>query len=229
MNEILVHARDGHIAIVEDAAQAIGARIGGRLVGSIGAAACFSFHPSKNLAAAGDGGAITTNDDGIDSTVRRLRELGQDGQNHHVVVGLNSKLDAIQAVVLHHKLPNVAEWNARRREIAAAYRERLADLPLAFQRVAPQQDHVYHLFQIRTDRRDDLLRHLRTAGVDAVVRYPTPIHLQPAFADMGWRKGDFPVAEKLAAELLCLPIRPDLSLDEIDHVAESVRTFFRGR
>ena len=229
ITEILTHARDGHIAIVEDAAQAVGARIDGRLVGSLGAAACWSFHPSKNLAAAGDGGAITTNDDGIDRTVQRLRELGQDGQNHHVVVGLNSKLDAIQAAVLHHKLPKVAEWNARRREIAAAYRERLADLPLTFQRVEPGREHVYHLFQIRTDRRDDLLRHVRAAGVDAVVRYPTPIHLQPAFADMGWRKGDFPVAERLAAELLCLPIRPDLTLDEIDHVADSVRSFFRGR
>ena len=229
MGAILAQVRDGRIAVIEDAAQAVGARIDGRPVGSLGAAACFSFHPSKNLAAAGDGGAVATNDGDLDRQVRLLRELGQDGQNHHVVVGLNSKLDAIQAAVLRYKLPRLPEWNARRREVAAAYRERLANLPLRFQRVAPGEEHVYHLFQVRTDRRDDLLRHVRAAGVDAVVRYPTPIHLQPAFADLGWRKGDFPVAERLAEELLCLPIRPDLTRDEIDYVADCVRSFFRGR
>ena len=229
MGAILAQVRDGRIAVIEDAAQAVGARIDGQPVGSFGAAACFSFHPSKNLAAAGDGGAVATNDEDVDRQVRLLRELGQDGQNHHVVVGLNSKLDAIQAAVLRYKLPSLPEWNARRRGIAAAYRERLADLPLRFQRVEPAEEHVYHLFQVRTERRDDLLRHVRAAGVDAVVRYPTPIHLQPAFADLGWRKGDFPVAERLAAELLCLPIRPDLTQDEIDYVADCVRGFFRGR
>lgn len=229
MDAILAHVGSRPIAIVEDAAQAVGARLDGRPVGSFGAAACFSFHPSKNLAAAGDGGAITTSDDAVDRSVRLLRELGQDGQNHHVVVGLNSKLDAIQAAVLRDKLPRLADWNARRRTAAAAYRERLADVPVRFQRVEPGREHVYHLCQLRTERRDDLLRHLRAAGVDAVVRYPTPIHLQPAFADLGWRKGDFPVAERLAAELLCLPIRPDLTLDEIDYVADCVRAFFRGR
>ena len=157
MGAILAQVRDGRIAVIEDAAQAVGARIDGRPVGSLGAAACFSFHPSKNLAAAGDGGAVATNDGDLDRQVRLLRELGQDGQNHHVVVGLNSKLDAIQAAVLRYKLPSLPQWNARRRVVAAAYRERLADLPLRFQRVAPGEEHVYHLFQVRTDRRDDLL------------------------------------------------------------------------
>ena len=229
MGAVLAAVRDRGIAVIEDAAQAVGARVDGRPVGTFGAAACFSFHPSKNLAAAGDGGAITTNDDALDRQIRRLRELGQDGQNHHVVVGLNSKLHAIQAAVLAFKLPRLAEWNTQRRRVAAAYRERLAGLPLRFQHAEPADEHVYHLFQVRTDRRDDLLRHLRGSGVDAVVRYPTPIHLQPAFADLGWRKGDFPVAERLAQELLCLPIRPDLTLDEIDYVAGCVRAFFGGR
>jgi dTDP-4-amino-4,6-dideoxygalactose transaminase len=229
MDAVLARVRGFDVTVIEDAAQAVGARIDGRQVGSFGTAACFSFHPSKNLAAAGDGGAIVTNDDDLDRQVRRLRELGQDGQNHHVTVGLNSKLDALQAAVLKFKLPRLPEWNAARRAVATMYRERLAGLPLGFQRVGDREEHVYHLFQVRTERRDDLLRHLRGAGVDAVVRYPTPIHLQPAFADLGWRKGDFPVAERLAAELLCLPIRPDLTADEIDYVADSVRGFFRDR
>jgi dTDP-4-amino-4,6-dideoxygalactose transaminase len=229
MNAVVAIAQPGEIAIIEDAAQALGASIHGRPVGTFGAAACFSFHPSKNLSAAGDGGAIVTNDHGVDRRVRVLRDLGQDGQNHHIAVGLNSKLDAIQAVVLRHKLPRLAEWNKRRRTIAAWYRERLADLPLGFQEIEPAEEHVYHLFQLRTERRDALLSHLRASGVDAVVRYPTPIHLQPAFADLGWRRGQFPVAERLAEELLCLPMRPDLDADDVDYVADAVRAFFRAR
>ena len=228
MGAVLAHVRSRDIAVVEDAAQAVGASIDGRPVGTFGAAACFSFHPSKNLAAAGDGGAIATDDDGLDRRVRALRDLGQEGQNHHVVAGLNSKLDAIQAAVLSFKLPRLHEWNKRRRMVAACYRDRLADLPVQCQRVEPGEEHVYHLFQVRTSRRDALLAHLRSADVDAVVRYPIPVHLQEAFADLGWRRGAFPVAERLAGELLCLPIRPDLSLDEIDYVADAVRRFFRG-
>lgn len=228
MPAVLELAGTRGVAVVEDAAQAVGARIHGQPVGSFGRAACFSFHPSKNLSAAGDGGAVATNDDDVDRDLRIRRDLGQDGQNHHVVVGLNSKLDAIQAAVLAFKLPRLAEWNKRRRQVAAWYRERLGDLPVRVQRVDPSDEHVYHLFQVRTDRRDALLRHLRERGVDAVVRYPTPIHLQPAFADLGWRRGEFPVAERLADELLCLPIRPDLTLAETEYVADCVRAFFRG-
>jgi dTDP-4-amino-4,6-dideoxygalactose transaminase len=228
MRAVMDHVRGRDIVVVEDAAQAIGASLDGRPVGALGTAACFSFHPSKNLSAAGDAGAVATSDDGVDARIRVLRELGQDGQNHHVAVGLNSKLDAIQAAVLSFKLPRLAAWTKRRQAAAAAYRERLAGLPLTFQEGEPGEEHVYHLFQIRTDRRDALLAHLRAAGIDAVVRYPTPIHLQPAFADEGWRPGQFPVAERLARELLCLPIRPDLTADEIDYVADTVRAFFGG-
>src|SRR5207249_12231193 len=123
-------------------------------------------------------------------------------RNHHVVFGQNRKLDAIQTAGLRYKLPRVAEWKAGGREVEEAYGERLANLALRFQHVEPAEEHVYHLFQVRTDRRDDRLRHVRAAGVDAVVRYPTPIHLQPAFADLGWRKGDFPAAERPAEAAL---------------------------
>lgn len=135
-------------------------------------------------------------------------------------------MDALQARILSWKLPHLDEWNSQRRTVAGWYRERLAGLPLSFQSEDPNEEHVYHLFQVRTDRRDALLQHLLQSGVDAVVRYPTPIHLQPAFSDCGWRKGQFPVAEKLAQELLCLPIRPDLSLSDVEYVADCVRSFF---
>jgi dTDP-4-amino-4,6-dideoxygalactose transaminase len=195
-------------------------------VGTFGAVGCFSFHPSKNLAAAGDAGAIVTNHDSIDGLIRQYRNLGQYGQNNHVVTGLNSKLDSIQALILSRKLPNLDSWNADRRVVAGWYRERLADLPLQFQ--SPDGEHVYHLFQVRAEKRDQLLEFLRSQGIDAVVRYPTPIHLQPAFANRGWRKGQFPVAEKLANELLCLPIRPNLSVSEVDFVADKIRMFYEG-
>ena len=214
------------IHLVEDAAQAHGARIGGCRVGTFGNASCFSFHPSKNLAAAGDAGAIATNDGELAEKIDMIRSLGQRRQNEHILPGGNSKMDALQARILSWKLPHLDEWNSQRRTVAGWYRERLAGLPLSFQSEDPNEEHVYHLFQVRTDRRDALLQHLLQSGVDAVVRYPTPIHLQPAFSDCGWRKGQFPVAEKLAQELLCLPIRPDLSLSDVEYVADCVRSFF---
>lgn len=214
------------LTIVEDAAQAHGARLNGRHVGYGGRIACYSFHPSKNLAAAGDAGAVTTSDDLIEARLRRARNLGQEQQNQHVARGLNSKLDSLQAVVLSAKLPLLDSWNQSRRRIAARYHEGLAGLPLTFQATSPVEEHAYHLFQVRTDPRDALLNHLRGAGIDAVIRYPTPIHLQPAFADLGWRRGQFPVAEALADELLCLPIRANMPDAEIDYVVETTRTFF---
>jgi dTDP-4-amino-4,6-dideoxygalactose transaminase len=227
MASILTLAGKNGLFVVEDAAQAHGARLGGRMVGTFGDVGCYSFHPSKNLAAAGDAGAIITNLPNVAARIDECRALGQKGQNNHVRAGLNSKLDAIQARVLSAKLPHLEIWNQRRRNVARMYRERLAGLPLRFQASDPNEEHVYHLFQIRTDRRDTLLEHLHNSGVDAVIRYPTPIHLQPAFSDFGWRKGQFPVAERLAAELLCLPIRPDLTEAEIDYVSECVHSFYR--
>lgn len=228
MDSILALAEARGLRVLEDAAQAHGARWNRRPVGSFGTFGCFSFHPSKNFAAAGDGGAIVCNDSDLDEKIRQQRELGQSGQNHHVVVGYHSKLDAIQARVLSAKLPRLDRWNAQRREVARRYREMLADLPVGFQQWDEGEDHVFHLFQVRTDRRDDLLAYLREAEIDAVVRYPTPIHLQPAFADMGWKPGRYPVAERLARELLCLPIRPDISSQEIEFVGETIRGFFHG-
>lgn len=214
------------LLIVEDAAQAHGARIEGQCVGSFGDAGCFSFHPSKNLAAAGDAGCITTNSLAIASRIELVRSLGQRTQNEHVSAGMNTRLDALQAVVLASKLPRLDDWNAARRAAARAYRARLSDLPLFFQAESIEEEHVYHLFQVGCDRRDALLDYLTSRDIDAVVRYPWPIHLQGAFQAYKWRRGQFPVAERLADSLLCLPIRPDLSESEIDFVSDTVRRFF---
>lgn len=226
MEPLLATAARHGLAVVEDAAQAHGAVTGGRRVGAIGTIGCFSFHPSKNLAAAGDAGCVATASPELAEAIDVRRGLGQKGQNHHVAVGLNSKLDAIQARILEAKLARLDGWNHARRRVAAAYRERLAGLPVSFQREDPGEEHVYHLLQLRTSRRDALLEHLRARGVDAVVRYPCPIHLQPAFAGLGWREGEFPVSERLARELLCVPVRPDMGDGEIDEAAGAVRAFF---
>lgn len=228
MMPILALAERHGLAVVEDAAQAHGARLGERRVGTFGTLGCFSFHPSKNLAAAGDAGAIVTRDARLDEQIQRRRALGQAGQNNHVTLGYNSKLDALQALVLSLKLPRLDEWNDSRRRVAQWYHELLVDLPISFQEWQPGEEHVFHLFQIRTEQRDALLSHLQRCRVDAVIRYPQPIHLQSAFADQGWQPGQFPVAERLARELLCLPIRPDMEFDEVEYVAATIRDFFTG-
>jgi dTDP-4-amino-4,6-dideoxygalactose transaminase len=229
MEPILAIARKYDLTVIEDAAQAHGARMGGQLAGSVGVAGCFSFHPSKNLAAAGDAGAIVTNSQGMADRIDECRSLGQRKQNEHLIVGLNSKLDALQARILSWKLPQLDDWNRARRRVAHWYRSALATQPVSFQAETDSEVHVYHLFQIRTPYRDSLLQFLRAAGVDAVVRYPTPIHLQPAFQKWGWRCGDFPVAESLARELLCLPIRPDMDESEVDFISSKVHAFFVHR
>ena len=217
------------IHIVEDACQAHGARWQGKHAGTQGHLGCFSFHPSKNLGAAGDGGMITTDSDLLAKKILRIRSLGQEGQNNHVTVGCNSRLDAMQAVILSSKLPKLTLWNQQRRKVAALYREQLRELPLTFQEVSEDEEHAYHLFQVRTESRDRLLQHLRENQIDAVIRYPVPIHLQPAFSGLGWKKGQFPVSEKLSRELLALPIRPDMTIAEVDYVCDSVRSFFVSR
>ncbi len=226
MHEVMEIAEKNQVLVLEDAAQAHGASIGGKRVGSWGVAGCFSFHPSKNLAAAGDGGAIVTSDGNLAKQLGLQRALGQTAQNVHVTVGLNSKLDALQARILNWKLRRLDSWNESRARIAGWYRSELRRVPVRFQRQDESEVHVYHLFQLRTERRDALLAFLRSRGIDAIVRYPVPIHLQPAFGKWGWQEGDYPVAERLSKELLCLPIRPDMEEGEVGFVIEGVLAFF---
>jgi dTDP-4-amino-4,6-dideoxygalactose transaminase len=224
LGPVLALCRRRGLRLVEDCGQAVGAMVAGRRVGSIGDIGCFSFHPSKNLGAAGDGGMVTTDSGQLAERVRGLRYFGQRERKVHSELGWNTKLDTLQAIVLHHKLPLLDGWNKVRRERAERYRARLADLPVRFQTATAE--HVYHLFQVETPERDALRAHLVERGIDAVVRYPVPIHLQPAFGYLGYRAGAFPVAERLAGSLLALPIRPDLDDREMDHVVDAVRDFF---
>ncbi|MDQ1294075.1 MAG: hypothetical protein QG608_1958 [Actinomycetota bacterium] len=214
------------LLLVEDCAQAIGALSCGTPVGSRSSAGCWSFAPSKNLAAAGDAGAISVSDPVLAANLRRLRHFGQVKQNYHEVIGYNSRLDSVQALVLSHKLAQVDGWNLRRREIAGIYRSSLRDLPVSFQDEGSPGEHVYHLFQMRSEHRDGLINFLQEHGTDAVVRYPLPLHLQEAFQDLNYAPGDFPVSEDLARTTLCLPLHPSLRQDQIDSVTDAVHEFF---
>ncbi|MEU7314996.1 DegT/DnrJ/EryC1/StrS family aminotransferase [Streptomyces sp. NPDC007083] len=225
-------ARDAGVLLLEDCAQAIGARSHGVRVGTASAAGCWSFAPSKNLAAAGDAGAVSVQDEELAERLRLLRHFGQPRQNRHEILGYNSRLDTLQALVLLHKLDRLDAWNARRAEVAATYRRRLAGLPLRFQEPGEDGEHVYHLFQVRTrteHERDGLLAHLTAAGVDAVVRYPTPLPHQPALAGPAARRHPCPVAEELSRQTLCLPVRPDLDARELGQVCDAVTGYFASR
>src|SRR5581483_2719255 len=209
------------LLVVEDAAQAHGAAFRGRRVGTFGRAAAFSFYPSKNLGAWGDAGMIVTDDEGAAERLRALRNVGQRAKYLHAHAGTNSRLDTLQAAVLRVKLPHLDRWNAARRAHADRYRRRLCGrvhLPAA----APDRDHVYHLFVVEVDRRDEVQRRLRAAQIDTGIHYPVPIHLQDACASLGYRRGDFPVTEAAADRILSLPMYPELTDAQIDFVSDTL-------
>ena len=212
------------LAIVEDCCQAHLATEGGRPVGTIGVAGAFSFYPTKNLAALGDGGAVVTSDRGLAERVRRLRNGGQRARFMHVEPGVNSRLDELHAAVLRARLPLLPAWTARRRALAALYRTELSGTPLT---VVPECDggHVYHLFVVRSTRRAELQRHLRERGVETLVHYPTPIPRQPAFANL--EPADCPAASAACEQVLSLPLHPALSDGERRHVASAAHEFGR--
>jgi len=215
--------------VVEDAAQAHGASYRGRSCGAWGTLGCFSFYPSKNLGACGDAGMVTTGDGRLAERVRRLRNYGEEVKYHHVEKGVNARLDTLQAAVLSVKLRRLAAWNQARNRLAETYRELLTGVgDLAFQERAPGSTHVYHLFVVETGKRDGLREHLHGVGIQTGVHYPIPVHLQPAYEDLGYKQGDFPNAERLAATTLSLPMFPELRSDQVAFVAEQVRRFFDG-
>lgn len=208
--------------VVEDCAQAIGGITrGGSRVGTIGDVGCLSFHPSKNLAAAGDAGALVCNDTRTAERARCLRNLGQVEQNRHERIGMNSKLDVLQALVLRHKIGRIDRDNQSRRQVAQAYSNFLTDSGIRHPQLTPHADHVFHLYPIEVAERDRVLSALRSAEIDAVVRYPVPIHRQVAFRGRA-PVGLFPCSEHQAANTLCLPIRPDLSPREVNYVLSAL-------
>ncbi len=226
MDEVNAFARRHGLVVIEDAAQAHGARLGAIRCGALGDAAGFSFYPGKNLGALGDGGAITTNDALIADRVRKLRGYGSTVKYRHDEAGFNSRLDELQAAFLRVKLPELEAWNGRRRSVAARYLSQLRDVPgLVLPEVTPNAEAAWHLFVVRHARRDALQAHLTARGVGTLIHYPVPPHLSGAYARMGFEKGSLPVAEQLASEVLSLPMGPHLSDAQQDEVIAAVRAF----
>ncbi len=223
---------DRGIAVIEDAAQAIGARrrVGDRWFapGELGTTACFSFFPSKNLGGWGDGGMIVTSSAELAQRLRRLRTHGGTKMYHHDEVGTNSRLDTLQAAVLLVKAGHLAAWNAARRSNAGRYDAELSGLAgITTPAVDPANEHIYHQYTIRAERRDELREHLKGRGIGCAVYYPRPLHLQPCFSHLGYGEGAFPVAEQASRDVLSLPIYPELTEDQQSVVIEAVRSFCR--
>lgn len=233
LERILELAAPRGIPVIEDACQAIGARRrvrGGqwRCAGELGWVTAYSFFPSKNLGAWGDGGMMVTSDDAAAERLRKLRLHGGAKQYHHDEVGTNSRLDTLQAAVLLAKLPHLAAWSARRREHAAYYTEQLAGLRQVRPPVVdPANEHIFHQYTPRVERRDELQAHLKKEGIGNAVYYPIPLHRQPCFAPLGYREGSLPVAERAAREVISLPIYPELTRAQQDRVIEVIRGFYR--
>lgn len=227
MDPLLRLAKKYKIAIIEDACQAHGAFYKGKRAGTIGDVGCFSFYPSKNLGAFGDAGMVTTNRKDIREKLKILRNIGQKEKNIHSVLGYNSRLDTIQAAMLRIKLPYLNKWVQKRRQLAHRYNSLLVGLPVILPVEPKSTESSFHLYVIRTPRRDTLKRYLEDNGVMCGIHYPTPIHLQPCMKELGYKKGDFPVSERSAREVLSLPLYPELTMTEVDFVAGYIRRFFR--
>ncbi len=224
-------AAQKNLFVLEDAAQSHGARSHGQQAGALGHAAGVSFYPSKNLGALADAGAVTTNDPALADQLRHLRNYGSKVRYHNEVLGLNSRLSELQAAFLRAKLPHLAAWNARRVALAARYLAQLAPLAAAGHLTLPHvpawADPVWHLFVIRTARRAALQAHLAAAGIGTGIHYPIPPHLSNAYRAAGWKRGDFPLAEQFADEVLSLPIGPHHTAEQIDYVCTAILDFFR--
>jgi dTDP-4-amino-4,6-dideoxygalactose transaminase len=229
MDPMVKMAAERGIPIVEDAAQSIGSEYQGRRAGSMGEIGCFSFFPSKNLGAYGDGGIVTTNDAALAERLAALRVHGSKKKYYHQWIGVNSRLDALQAAVLRVKFRYLDEWSEGRQKNAGIYRTLLAKLSVPVIPAMPtvyQTRHIYNQFVIRSERRDALQAHLKKQGIGSEVYYPLPLHLQACYAFLGHKPGDFPVSEKLAAESLALPVYPELASEDIEYVCESIRVFY---
>ena len=229
MDPILAAARERGIPVIEDAAQSIGSEYKGRRAGSIGDIGCFSFFPSKNLGAFGDAGMCTAADPAVADKLRALRVHGSTEKYYHEWVGMNARLDALQAAILQVKLRHLDGWSEARQRNADLYRKLFTaqHVPVILPHTKEYQTcHIYNQFVIRGERRDELQCYLRDAGIGTEIYYPLPLHLQKCFADLGYKEGDLPVSEKLAKESLALPIYPELKPDDIEYVVAMIRAFY---
>jgi dTDP-4-amino-4,6-dideoxygalactose transaminase len=227
INEV---ANEHGIPVLEDACQAIGAVRSGTKAGALGRTGCFSFFPSKNLGAFGDGGLISTDDSKVAERLRLMRVHGSRSEYHHHLIGMNSRLDALQAAILHVKFQYLADWTTKRQKNAGNYRqlfhEHGLDDRVTLPVVAAGNTHVYNQFTIKTPKRDALSAYLTEKGIGNRIYYPVPLHLQECYETLGYHKGDFPVAEQAAQEVLSLPIYPELTPDQIAYVVETIKQFF---
>jgi len=231
MHSIVRLARKYKLKLIEDCAQAIGAEYRGKKVGTFGDAGAFSFYPSKNLGAFGDGGMIIANSKGIFEKARIIRVHGSSTKYEHTIHGCNSRIDELQAVILLTKLKYLNRWNNARRKLAAYYNRGLAELEQRGIVSLPHEQegtkHVFHLYVLRTKKRDALMRFLKSRGIGTAVHYPRPIHLQKAFKELGYRRRDFPHSESAAREIISLPLYPELRKKEVEYIISSIRKFFK--
>jgi dTDP-4-amino-4,6-dideoxygalactose transaminase len=228
LDPILALARRHSLPVVEDTAQAHGAKYKGKTVGAFGDLSCFSFYPGKNLGACGEGGALLTNNPAFEKRARALREHGSTVRYYHDEVGYNYRMEGIQGAVLGVKLKHLPAWTAARRRVAHQYHTLLQDTPLQLPVEADYAESAYHLYVVRHPRRDELKQHLEKHGIGCALHYPLPLHLQKCYVSLGHRAGDFPVAEQAARECLSLPIYPELTDAQIRRVTSVVRDFFRS-
>lgn len=222
-------AKTHGLAVIEDAAQAHGATWQGQPTGNLADIACFSFYPGKNLGAYGDAGAVTTNDSALAETVRLLRNHGRRSKYVHDVVGANERIDTLQAAILAAKLPYLRNWTSCRQRLATRYNTLLAAANVILPTVAPGATSAWHLYVIRSPHRDALLQFLKEHGVEAGIHYPVPLHLQPAYANLGYRRGDLPVTEAVADTCLSLPLYPEMTEAQQDRVVDLLYTFLRQK
>lgn len=225
MDAISAIARRHGLPVIEDAAQAHGAEYRGRRCGSIGEMGCFSFYPGKNLGAYGEGGMVTTNNPELARQVRILRDWGAEKKYHHVLKGFNYRMEGVQGAILRVKLRYLEQWTEARRANATLYSRALADSGLHLPKEAPGNRHVYHVYGVMTPRRRELMEALEAQGVQTGIHYPVPVHLLPAYSDLNYQAGDFPIAERLASEELSLPMFPELAGSQIDAVVSAIEEY----
>ncbi|MFO0795045.1 MAG: DegT/DnrJ/EryC1/StrS family aminotransferase [Candidatus Brocadiaceae bacterium] len=226
MDAILEIAQAHGLKVIEDAAQAIGALYKGNPAGTLGHIGCFSFYPTKNLGGYGDGGLMATNDDHLAEYLKILRVHGSKPKYYHSYIGINGRLDAIQAAILSVKLKYLDGWSRKRGEVAAYYSENLRGLPVRLPKIEPYNTHIFHQYVIATPQRDAMMKYLEQQGIETAIYYPVTLHLQKCFEYLGYKKGDLPESEKASNEVLALPVYPEITQNELDYVIGHIRNFF---
>ncbi|MDD5458084.1 MAG: DegT/DnrJ/EryC1/StrS family aminotransferase [Phycisphaerae bacterium] len=227
MKPIMQIAKKHNLFVIEDACQSIGASQDGIQAGNFGNTGCFSFYPTKNLGAFGDGGLVTTNDEKLAEKIRTLRDHGQNPRYYYNMIGGNFRLDGIQGAVLNVKLNHLNKWNEKRRQNAALYDSLLTGCPAKTPKVAEGNKHIYHQYTIAAPKRDQLQKFLADNGISSAIFYPKPLHIQQCFSDLGYKDGDMPIAEKACEEVLSLPIFPELTEEQIKYTAAKICEFYR--